>query len=149
MGTTGRRMALAALSALTAAAAFTAPAAAAPNNSAISVQPFAQIGEDGTITLSGTYRCDGGSPMGAKQISATVVQEGTHLTTSAGEAVCDGAQHEWQTTGRLPQSLGLPGEVHPGAARFEARLQEVRFSGLMPKSTSVSAEDVQEGEIVA
>ncbi|MEU6862684.1 DUF6299 family protein [Streptomyces sp. NPDC046876] len=148
MGTTGRRMALAALSALAAAAAFTAPATAASHNSAISVQPYAHIGEDGTITLSGTYRCNAGSPTGATQISATVVQEETHLTTSAGEAVCDGAEHEWQSTGRLPQSLGLPGDVHPGAARFEARIQEVRFSGLMPKSVSVFAEDVQEGEIL-
>ncbi|MEW2414212.1 DUF6299 family protein [Streptomyces sp. NPDC046866] len=147
MGTTGRRMALAALSALTAAAAFAAPATASPRNSDVSVQPYAHIGEDGTITLSGTYRCDAGSPMGATQISATVVQGETHLTSGAGEAVCDGAEHEWQSTGTLPQSLGLPGEVHPGPARFEARLQEVRFSGLMPKSVAVHAEDVRDGEI--
>ncbi len=115
MGTIGRRMALAALSALAATAVFTAPATAAPYDSAISVQPYAHIGGSGTVT---------------------------RLTTGAGAPVCDGAA-------RVAEHHRPPGAVHAGEARFEARLQEVRFSGLMPRSVSVLGEDIQDGEIGA
>ncbi|MET9963219.1 DUF6299 family protein [Streptomyces sp. NPDC006326] len=139
----GRRMALAALSALAAAAAFTAPATATSFDSAISVQPYAQIGEDGTITLSGTYRCTDASPVGGIQIAASVIQDHTRLTTGAGGAVCDGAEHEWESRA----SLRYTPDIHPGPARAEVRLQEVKLSGLMPKSLHTLAEDQQDIQI--
>lgn len=60
----GRRMALATFSALAAVSVFTAPANATVFNQEISVQPYAHITEDGSVTLSGTYLCEGSSPRG-------------------------------------------------------------------------------------
>lgn len=143
MGMPGRRMALAALPALAATAVFTAPATATPFDSAISVQPYAHIGDDGTITLSGTYRCNDPSPVGAIQITASVIQDGVHLTTGAGDAVCDGAEHEWESRAKLRHTPG----IHPGRARAEARLQEIRLSGLMPQSLHTLAEDHRDVQV--
>ncbi|MFJ4780767.1 DUF6299 family protein [Streptomyces sp. NPDC088762] len=139
------RMALAALSAVAGAAVFTAPATATSFDQGISVQPYAHISEDGTITLSGTYHCTVPSPMGATlQISAGVYQDGTRIGLGGGQAQCDGAEHEWRASG----SLRLTPNVHPGPALAEAQLNEVQFSGLMPRSIDTVAEDRREIRLV-
>ncbi|MBT2406391.1 MULTISPECIES: DUF6299 family protein [unclassified Streptomyces] len=145
----GPRMALAALaalSALTVAAVFTTPATAASMDNGISVQPYAHIGEDGKVTLSGTYHCDDSSPVGAVQIATSVSQGDTRLGASNGEVVCDGAEHEWRTTA----SLALAPEIHPGRALAEVRLQEIRRTGggLLSLPVKTVAEDVQEIELI-
>lgn len=144
MRISGPRLALAALSALTAATALTASASAAHNGNEISVQRDAQIGEHGTVTLSGTYRCTPPSPMGTVQIAATLVQEGTRLGFGGGEADCDGAVHRWEATG----TLRMTPDVHPGAAGAEVRLQEIaRSGGLLPTRLSNVAEDRRDIEL--
>lgn len=147
MRVSGLRMALAALSALAAATAVTvvsASATAAHNGHEISVQRDAQIGEHGTVTLSGTYRCAPPSPMGTVQIAATLVQEGTKLGFGGGEADCDGQVHRWEATG----TLRLTPDVHPGRARAEVRLQEIaRSGGLLPTRLSNVAEDRRDIEL--
>ncbi|MGP3686667.1 DUF6299 family protein [Streptomyces sp. IBSNAI002] len=131
-------MALAALSALAATAVFTAPAEATSFDQGISVQPYGHISEDGTVTLSGTYHCTSPSPVGAKlQIAASVIQHGTRLAFGGGEATCDGQEHAWQATGSLRYTPG----IKAGPARAEARLNEIHFSGLMPRSVDTVAED--------
>ncbi|MEU9232103.1 DUF6299 family protein [Streptomyces subrutilus] len=139
-------MALAALSALAATAVFTAAAEATSFDQGISVQPYGHVSEDGTVTLSGTYHCESPSPERAKlQIAAAVVQDGTRLAFGGGEAKCDGQEHAWQATG----SLRFTPAVHPGPARAEAQLNEIHFSGLMPRSIDTVAEDRQEITLVA
>ncbi|WP_326589888.1 DUF6299 family protein [Streptomyces sp. NBC_01294] len=138
-------MALASLSALAATAVFTAPADATVFDQGISVQPYGHISRDGEVTLSGTYHCSNPSPMGAKlQIAAAVVQDGTRLGFGGGEADCDGEEHVWQATGSLKFTPG----VHPGAALAEVQLNEIHFSGLMPRSIDTVAEDRQEIELI-
>ncbi len=145
MGIHGSRMALAALSALAATAVFTAPAEATVYDQGISVQPYGHISEEGRITLSGTYHCEQASPNGAKlQISAAVLQDGTRLAFGGGEADCDGKEHAWQATGSLKFTPG----IRPGTALAEVRLNEVHFSGLMPRSVDTVAEDRQEIELI-
>ncbi|CAL9459257.1 hypothetical protein SUDANB120_02606 [Streptomyces sp. enrichment culture] len=144
------RMPLTVLAALAAATAFATPAGATVYEQEISVRPWAQLAADGTITLSGSYKCSTASPSGAMQISATVVQEGTRLTTTAEESpVCDGTEREWRGTAGTPQSLGLPGGIHEGEALFEARLQEIGFSGasLLPSSVDAVAVDSRPGHV--
>lgn len=142
----GGRTALAALSALAATAVFTAPAEATSFDQGISVRPYGHVSKDGTVTLSGTYHCTNPSPVGAKlQIAAAVVQDGTRLAFGGGEARCDGQEHEWEATG----SLKFTPDVHPGPARAEARLNEIHFAGLMPRSIDTVAEDRQDLLLVA
>ncbi|MEU9252637.1 DUF6299 family protein [Streptomyces sp. NPDC048270] len=139
-------MALAALSALAATAVFAVAAEATSFDQGISVQPYGHISEDGTVTLSGTYHCENPSPVGAKlQIAAAVVQDGTRLAFGGGEAKCDGQEHAWEATG----SLKFTPAVHPGPALAEAQLNEIHFSGLMPRSIDTVAADRKEINLVA
>lgn len=138
MAATGPRMALAALAALGATAVFTAPANAAPYGNGIYVSSEAHIAEDGTIHLFGAYHCTDPSLSGAVQIKATVVQDDVRLSIGAGDAVCDGVEHEWAAHG----SLRFTPNVHAGEAMAEAQLQELRFGGgLLPRSIDTVARD--------
>ncbi|WP_328926130.1 DUF6299 family protein [Streptomyces sp. NBC_00190] len=146
MRTIGRRLTLTAFSALTAATVFTGSAQATVFDQGISVRPYGHISEDGTVTLFGTYHCNAPSPKGTKlQISAAVVQDGTRLAFGGGEADCDGQEHKWQASG----SLRFTPDVHPGPALAEAQLNEIHFSGLMPRSVDTVAEDRQEIKLTA
>ncbi|MFD7260289.1 DUF6299 family protein [Streptomyces sp. NPDC059874] len=141
----GRRMALAVLSALAATTVFTVPAGATVFDQGISVHPEVHIAEDGAVTLSGSYHCEQASPMGAIQIKATVIQEGTRLSIGGGEVVCDGTERTWAA-----QAPGfVSGSVHPGRATVAAELQEIRLSGLMPTSVTTVAHDTQDVEVHA
>jgi hypothetical protein len=135
----GTRLALAAVAAVAATMAFTAPAGATVYEQEIHLSEQAHIA-DGMITLSGAYTCNG---PGHLQIGATVLQDGTQLTLGAGEAVCDGTEHLWEASG----SLELVPDIHPGAAEGVARLNEVHFSGLMPRAIDTVAEDHQDLQI--
>ncbi|MFF5515385.1 DUF6299 family protein [Streptomyces coeruleorubidus] len=104
-----------------------APATAAPTpHEAVTVDKVGKIAADGTVTLSGTYRCQ--STGGPVFVSSSVSQGDS--TTSYGiggtRAVCDGAKHRWVNKGRP-----MPGTLVPGAARAEATLMELRAFGVL------------------
>ncbi|MFJ8464305.1 DUF6299 family protein [Streptomyces swartbergensis] len=116
------------------------PATAAPTpQEAVTVDKVGKIATDGTVTLSGTYRCQSSS--GPVFVSSSVSQGVS--TTSYGiggtRAVCDGAKHRWVNRGRP-----MPGALVPGAARVEATLMELRtFSGLpLPRFHATHAQAV-------
>ncbi|MFD9724955.1 DUF6299 family protein [Streptomyces sp. NPDC059072] len=145
MRISGRRMALAALSALASTAVFTAPAGATVFNQGISVRPDVHIAGDGTITLSGTYHCEQASPLGAMQIKAAVLQDGHQLSIGGAQVVCDGTERVWEA-----HAPGFAtGSVRPGRATVTAELQEVHLSGLMPSAVATVAQDVRDGEVRA
>jgi hypothetical protein len=115
----------AALLLLTGATAATATAAPVPYE-AVTVDTVGRIAADGTVTLSGTYRCQSSS--GPVFVSSSVSQGVSTTRHGIGgtRAVCDGAEHRWVNTGRP-----MPGALAPGAAHVEATLMELRtFSGL-------------------
>ncbi|MFF4103422.1 DUF6299 family protein [Streptomyces sp. NPDC001903] len=112
-----RRLAVAALSALAAATAFTAPADARSHENAISVQEVGHISDGGRVTLYGTYVCEPSSPRGV-QIQVTLAQDSTRLGFGGQQAECDGREHDWSASA----SLELV-NLHPGAAAAEAGLQ--------------------------
>ncbi|MEV7726909.1 DUF6299 family protein [Streptomyces sp. NPDC087917] len=144
MRTPARRMALSAFSALAATALFAAPAAATVYQQAISVHPAVDIARDGTITLSGTYRCEPASPVGAVQIRATVIQDRIRLGLGAGDAVCDGRDHEWAAHGTLRLTPG----IHEGGARVQAELQEIHYGGgLLPRAVDQVAFDERDVQV--
>ncbi|QNP69637.1 hypothetical protein IAG44_09400 [Streptomyces roseirectus] len=94
----------------------------------VTVDPMARITTDGTVTLSGTYRCL--ATTGPAFISSSVDQDpegklrhGIGGTT----AICDGAEHTWHNTGRPS-----PSTLTPGKARAEATLMELTPAPSLP-----------------
>ncbi|SER25726.1 hypothetical protein SAMN04487983_1013109 [Streptomyces sp. yr375] len=111
---------------LLAAPAVTATAAAVPSES-VTVDPVGRIADDGTVTLSGTYRCVGNT--GPVLVSSSVGQKSHDVKHGIGgtRAVCDGAEHAWVNTGKA-----TPNDLDPGAAHVEATLMELRPAGGLP-----------------
>lgn len=109
---------------LLAAPAVTAHAAPAES---VTVDPVGRIAADGTVTLSGTYRCTGNT--GPVFVSSSVGQgsDGARHGIGGTRAVCDGAEHTWTNTGKA-----TPNDLEPGAAEVEATLMELRPEGGLP-----------------
>ncbi|MEZ0161410.1 DUF6299 family protein [Streptomyces althioticus] len=110
-------------------AAVAAPsAAAAPSAPAeyVTVDPEGKIAADGTVTLTGTYRCVAGT--GRVYISSSVSQSTPNVSYGVGGsvAVCDGAEHRWQNSGKT-----LRNALTAGPAEVEATLLELRGSGIL------------------
>ncbi|MFJ8809910.1 DUF6299 family protein [Streptomyces sp. NPDC102490] len=113
-----------------------APAAtAAPHDArlvaeSVTVDPTGRLAADGSVTLSGTYRCTGGT--GPVYVSSTVSQSDPSVRYGVGgtRAVCDGLEHRWVNTG-TPDTVAFK----PGAAHVEATLMELRPMGIVPLPT--------------
>ncbi len=115
------------------------PAAADPSE-LITVDPVGRIASDGTVTLSGTYRCTGST--GPVLVSSSVSQSDPGLQHGIGGSVaqCDGAEHRWEHSGKAS-----PEVLKAGAARVEATLTELRPSGIivLPSFHAVSHQDIE------
>lgn len=86
----------------------------------VTVDSTGHLAADGTITLSGTYRClTGGGPV---LVSSSVGQGDPRVRQGIGgtSAVCDGTAHRWANSEKRE-----PGTLRPGAARVEATLMEL------------------------
>ncbi|GAA2629177.1 DUF6299 family protein [Streptomyces vastus] len=91
----------------------------------VTVDETGRIAADGTITLSGTYRCSDSS--GPVFVSSSLTAQGTSYVRygiGGTRAVCDGAEHTWTNTGRTQ-----PGRFAPGPAHVEATVMELRSDG--------------------
>ncbi|WP_329597100.1 DUF6299 family protein [Streptomyces pseudovenezuelae] len=102
------------------------PASAAPYET-VTVDPVGRIAEDGTVTLSGTYRCTAGS--GPVFVSSSVSGRSSSSRYGIGgtRALCDGVEHSWENRGKPTQ-----GALEPGAAHVEATLMELSLQGGLP-----------------
>ncbi|WP_327318421.1 DUF6299 family protein [Streptomyces sp. NBC_01235] len=111
---------------LLAAPAATATATADPSES-VTVDPVGRIAADGTVTLSGTYRCVGNT--GPVFVSSSVGRKSGDVRYGIGgtRAVCDGVEHTWKNTGRV-----TPDDLDHGAAHVDATLMELRRAGGLP-----------------
>ncbi|MGN3960218.1 DUF6299 family protein [Streptomyces sp. WAC8370] len=117
----------AALLLLTAPAAPAAPHDARLAAESVTVDPVGRIAADGSVTLTGTYRCTGGT--GPVFVSSSVSQSDPSVRYGVGgtRAVCDGLEHRWANTGTPDQVV-----LKPGAAQVEATLMELRPMGIVP-----------------
>ncbi|MFE9605959.1 DUF6299 family protein [Streptomyces hokutonensis] len=108
------------------AAAPAATASAGPYET-VTVDPTGSIAPDGTVTLSGTYRCLGNS--GPAFVSSSVSQGDSAVRHGIGgtRAVCDGMEHSWENSGK-PSSDPL----NPGPAQVEATVMELAPQGGLP-----------------
>ncbi|GGX14956.1 hypothetical protein GCM10010297_40490 [Streptomyces malachitofuscus] len=121
-----------------AAAAPSAAAQAAPKES-VTVDAKGHIAADGTITLSGTYRC--AAATGRVFVGSSISQSDPGIRYGIGgtHAVCDGKEHHWKNTGRVTGDT-----LKAGSAHVEATVMELRPSGLMllPVPHAVGHKDV-------
>jgi hypothetical protein len=85
----------------------------------VTIAATGQVADDGTITLSGTYRCVASS--GPVYLASSIEQDGDRQSVGGTRAVCDGARHPWENTGRA----GSDG-YRPGSALVQATLMELR-----------------------
>ncbi|WP_262064305.1 DUF6299 family protein [Streptomyces sp. STR69] len=106
-----------------------APAATASAGSyeTVTVDPTGSIAPDGTVTLSGTYRCLGNS--GPVFVSSSVSQGDSAVRHGIGgtRAVCDGMEHSWENSGKQSSD-----PLTPGPAQVEATVMELAPQGGLP-----------------
>ncbi|KOV69190.1 DUF6299 family protein [Streptomyces sp. MMG1121] len=100
---------------------------AADNSETVTVDPTGKLASDGTVTLSGTYRCTAGT--GPVFVSSSVSQGDPHVHNGIGgsDAQCDGAKHTWQNSGKVDDET-----LKAGSAHVQATLLELRPSGIVP-----------------
>lgn len=124
-----------------------APAAVAVSVGALSassetvtVDSTGHLASDGTVTLSGTYRCLSGT--GPVLVSSSVSQGDPRIRYGIGgtAAVCDGAEHRWTNSEKRTSDT-----LEPGAAHVEATLMELSpaLAGLpLPMFHAVQQQDI-------
>ncbi|MEU6506246.1 MULTISPECIES: DUF6299 family protein [Streptomyces] len=114
------------------------PAGADPAET-VTVDPTGSIAADGTVTLSGTYRCLSGT--GPVLVSSSVSQSDPRVKHGIGgsAARCDGAEHRWQNSGKVSLET-----LKAGAAHVQATLLEMRPAGiaLMPVFHAIDDLDI-------
>ena len=103
-----------------------APATAASTES-VTVDHTGRLAADGTVTLSGTYKCTDAT--GPVFVSSSVSQDSPNYRHGVGgtRAVCDGAKHHWENTGKVTSE-----KLKTGAAHVEATIMELRPQGGLP-----------------
>lgn len=104
----------------------------------VTVDRTGYVAPDGTLTLSGTYRCLGGS--GPVFVSSSLRQGDSRVRKGVGgsSAVCDGAEHTWTHTDRAE-----PGRYLPGPARVDATVIELSGGGLpLPRFHAMRQQDI-------
>ncbi|MFE7842326.1 DUF6299 family protein [Streptomyces sp. NPDC057474] len=104
----------------------------------VTVDPTGYVASDGTLTLSGTYRCLGGN--GPVFVSSSLQQgrNGVRKGVGGTSAVCDGADHTWTNTDKAE-----PGRYLPGPARAEATITELSGRDLpLPGFHAVRQQDI-------
>ncbi|MES4887333.1 DUF6299 family protein [Streptomyces sp. NPDC096012] len=108
------------------AAAGVTTAAAEPSE-AVTVDPTGRIAPDGTVTLSGSYRCTPGT--GPVFVSSSLSQSDPRVRHGIGGsgARCDGAEHRWQNSGTVSAEA-----LAAGTAHVWATVMELRPSGMLP-----------------
>ncbi|MFD0147026.1 MULTISPECIES: DUF6299 family protein [unclassified Streptomyces] len=89
----------------------------------LSVDAYGTVAADGTVTVSGTYRCldDSAGPV---FVSSTLVQADRSAGIGGTRAVCDGQVRDWSNTAVVKE----PG-YRTGTARVRATLMQLTPSG--------------------
>ncbi len=109
---------------LSAGAATGADGARRAGGDAVTVDPTGTLGADGTVTLSGTYRCSSaGSVFVGSKLRVGSEQHGIGGTA----AICDGREHAWTNRDR-PARLSAA----PGPAEVEATLVDLGSGSGLP-----------------
>jgi hypothetical protein len=124
------------------AAAPAVPTAAAAEGETVTVDTTVRLAADGTLTISGSYRCTGAT--GPVFVSSDISRPDSTVRHGIGgtRAVCDGAEHTWSNTGKPVDPLDA------GPARVQAAVVELNPHGLLllPRFHAVRQQDVTVAE---
>ncbi|WP_344444772.1 DUF6299 family protein [Kitasatospora nipponensis] len=113
------------------------PAGAAGGGDSVTVDQVGTLAADGTITLSGSYRCAAGTP-GTVLVGSTLRTAAESHGVGGTVATCDGASHAWTNRGRPEQS-----SVTSGPAHVDATLLSLSPTGLpLPTVLAAGAQDI-------
>ncbi|WP_418956207.1 DUF6299 family protein [Streptomyces tritici] len=128
--------------ALLLAGATTAHALPAAVADGVTVHPAGALAADGTVTLTGTYRCldDGDGPV---FVSSTLIQGQRSQGIGGTRAVCDGRVHAWTNSSVVHDPV-----YRPGAAKVQATLMQLTPKALgvpLPQFRAVENADVTLG----
>ncbi len=87
----------------------------------MTIDATGRLTNDGTLTLSGTYRC--ADSTGPVFLGSSVQQSQSHFQYGVGgtRVTCDGAEHRWTNT----DSAEI-GRYRLGSARVKATMMELR-----------------------
>ncbi|MGW3951169.1 DUF6299 family protein [Streptomyces sp. NPDC004752] len=118
LGTAAAALLLAAVAPMTAAAG---------SYESVTVARVGRVDVDGTVVLTGTYRCRAG--IGPVFVSSSISQGSASVRHGIGgtRALCDGAEHRWVNSGKVSSK-----RTSPGAAHVEATVMELRPQGGLP-----------------
>ncbi|MGC0419116.1 hypothetical protein ABIA38_004637 [Embleya sp. AB8] len=107
----------------------------------VSIDSTVWAAGDGTLTVSGTYRC---APVhtGRVLVGGSVDQAAHHAAMTGTVATCDGNEHAWRT-GEKQSIPFLPGTATGDASMLELQARD----GLVPVATHVLATDSHDVEI--
>lgn len=109
---------------------------------AVSADAEGTVSRDGTVTVSGTYRCSPRSAPGPVFVSSTVRQGPVRHGIGGTAARCDGAEHTWVNRERPGDGTSLK----PGSAEVEATLMHLNTRSGLPMPT-ILASDRQDVEL--
>ncbi|MFF3975571.1 DUF6299 family protein [Streptomyces sp. NPDC055808] len=114
---------------------------AAASSGAVSADPTGTVSRDGTIALSGTYRCSAPTGQGPVLVASSVgivsAQGGTVRYGLNGIAAqCDGAEHTWVNRGRL----GTGPAPQAGPVDVQATLVQLVMRGGLPLPSVIAAD---------
>lgn len=102
-------------------------APAADPKETVTVDSTGRMSADGTVTLSGTYRCV--DSVGPVFVSSSIGQKDSDFRHAIGgtAAVCDGKLHRWENESRPSAST-----LKHGKADVEATIVELHPVGVLP-----------------
>ncbi|MEU6770396.1 DUF6299 family protein [Streptomyces sp. NPDC046759] len=100
--------------------------AAAGSAETVTVDRTGHVAKDGTVTLTGTYRCTGAT--GVAFVSSSISQGSRTTAYGIGgtAARCDGAKHRWKNSGKVSSEA-----LKAGKAYVQATVTELRPGGLL------------------
>lgn len=90
----------------------------------VSADPAGTVSRDGTVTLSGTYRCSPSSGPGPVFVSSTVRVGEVRHGIGGTAATCDGVEHTWMNQDKLVHgalSAQGPAEVETALVHLDTR----------------------------
>jgi hypothetical protein len=118
------------------AGAAQASAADGAGAGSVSGNPTGTVSKDGTITLSGTYRCTAPAGPGPVFVSSSLQSGSVQQGIGGTAATCDGAEHTW--TNQEKPSGGSA--LKPGPATVEVTLVHLDTGSGLPMPAVVAAD---------
>ncbi|MEV0117710.1 DUF6299 family protein [Streptomyces sp. NPDC050844] len=117
-------------------------AAATPSHAGqiddLTVNGTGTIAADGTITLSGTYRCLPDGTPGPVFVGSTLVRGNESTGIGGTHAVCDGQVREWTNT-----SKGTGSRYERGEATVRAHLVKLSTKSVLPMPQPLAHEEAR------